>query len=319
MAGNSHRHTKLKKYTKRRPSRRSGFRLWYIIPIAALLAFIVALILGNLLGEIASDTGKSESTPSGSGVTLPEAQGSVSINASHVTLKGIYDNTAAEVRAQIPSGAEAVAMTLFDENGDPYYLSPTAASFGNKCGELTLKNVFRPISERGLYSTVLFPSSLLTNDDELKNAVIGAYEATLVSELYSAGANEIVVHFSSLGESDPVITEGFLSLMTDYVSAIRAGSDKLRIGITLTPADLKNRSNAAVVEGLCKLADVCALDLTSIESGDELTSTLLELSPDLLRHEMRLILTRDGKSEEFITAAEEVISRLGIVNVQYVG
>jgi len=320
VAGNSHRHTRLVSYKRKRPVGRKLSVIWLVIPISALLAFILALILGNTLGKMADSAGSPDSVPQSSASSpTVSPHGPVTVNAANVTLKGIYDNTAASVKAQIPTDASAVSMTLFDEDKTPYYSSSVAASFGNGCGELTLKNVFRPIEENELYATVLFPSSLLSSADPNKNAVISAYEATLTAELYSAGADEIVIHFYKLGNDSEVISENFLSLMTAYVSAIRMQSKELRVGITLTPTDLKNRSNSVTVQNLHQIADFCALDLTAIESEEELTRILIDLSPDILRHEMRLILTREGRSDAFLAETQKLLDRLGMKNIQYVG
>ena len=194
-----------------------------------------------------------------------------------------------------------------------------ASSFDNPCGELTLKNAFRPINENELYASVIFPSSLLSVSDQNRHPVISAYEATLISELRGAGADEIVVHFYKLGNDSAVISGEFLTAMNSYVSAIRGQSSQLRIGITLTPTDLKDSSNAVTVQRLHQIADFCALDLTSIESIDELTRLLLELSPDILRHEMRLLITRDGRSVDFLNEVHSLLDRLGMKNIQYVG
>ena len=317
MAGNSHKHTRLVNYGRRRSSRAPTFRFWYIIPIALCLAFACALILGNVLGEIATPSPESESNhiPTESLPPMPTQGGKV-LKATFVSLKGISFNTASEVARQIPDGATSVSMELFDASGNPYYDSAVATSFGKPSGELTLKNTFKPISEGGLYSSVLFPSSLLSVTDQNKHASVCGYEATLANELRLAGANEIVVYFNPVG-SDLSSGNGLFDLTDDYISSMRLWANGLRVGITLTAADLKSYAGSAELEGLCSRADFCAVDLTGFTTADSLSDTLLSHASTVLRHEMRLIISENGKSDEFIATQTELLQKLGVKNIQY--
>ena len=289
-----------------------------IIPLAAVLAFILALILGNLLGKAVPGGEAESSTPHEIAIPTPDPHGPVSINGIHVTLQGITGNTAQNVSSQIPSGATAVSMTLFSDSGMPLYASEVAVAFGRDCGDLTLKNTFKPIADKELYSSVLMPSAV-KRVVPLRIWATAAYEATLASELWQAGADEIVVLFDEPGNGASVLAEGFVETAVEYVYGIRRQTKELRVGITVTPADLLDPERAADVERLCGAADFCAVDLTAIEDPDELTDILLELSADVLRHEMRLLLKNEGKSEELLAAADEIMGRLGMKNIQYIG
>lgn len=317
MAGNSHKHTRLVNYGRKRSQRRFSFRLWFIIPIAALLAFVAALILGNTLGEIAVPGEGTQSTETQSKDSSYTPQGNKQIHGFFVSLRGVTYDTAGEVSRQIPDGALAVSMELFDSSGRPYYSSSVAEAFGKECGELTLKNAFKPIIEGGLYSSVLFPSSLLKTDDENKYAVISAYEATLAKELSIAGADEAVVYFSPLGSSGTELSTRSFELMTDYIKAMRGQAEGLRIGIVLSVTDLKAFAGSAELERLCAAADFCAADLTGFTDTQKLTDTLVPLASTVLRHEMRLIVSANGKNEEYLSYQSELFHKLGAKNIQY--
>ena len=314
---NSHKHTRLVNYGRKHGRRTFAFRLWFIIPIAACLAFVAALILGNALGEMVppSDTEASESAEEPT--PTPPGVGGADIIADFVSLRGITYGTATEVAKQIADGASAVSMELFDPSGRPYYQSSVASSFGKPCGDLTLKNTFKPIAERSLYASVLFPSSLLSVTDENKTATESAYEATLAKELFLSGADEIVVYFAPLGKGDPVASDTFWKLMTEYISAMRIQSNGLRIGIVLSVSDVKDHSGSAELEKLCATADFCAVDLTGFDDTDKLTSSLLSIAPTAMRHSMRLIISENGKSEEFVSAQADLLDKLGAKNIQY--
>lgn len=314
---NSHKHTRLVNYG-RKPSRHSfAFKLWFIIPMAACLAFIAALILGNTLGEMVPPSDTEASEPAAEPAPVPPGVGGVNVIADFVSLRSITYGTATEVAKQIADGASAVSMELFDTSGRPYYQSSVASSFGKPCGELTLKNTFKPISERSLYASVLFPSSLLSVTDKNRTATESAYEATLAKELFLSGADEIVVYFSPLGSGDSVVSDTFWQLMTEYISTMRIHSSGLRVGIVLSVTDIGNHSGSGELEKLCATADFCAVDLTGFGDTDKLTSSLLTIAPTAMRHDMRFIISEGGKSEEFIAAQAELFDKLGAKNIQY--
>ena len=318
MAGHSHKHTRLVTYKEKRHRRPFEPALWMLIPLAAILAFVLALILGNALGERVPDEGAESSTPHEVVIPTPDPHGPVSINAIHVTLQGITGNTAQNVSAQIPGGATAVSMTLFSDSGMPLYASEVAAAFGKDHGELTLKNTFRPVADKGLYASVVMPSSV-KNVPPLRIWTTAAYEATLANELWQAGADEIVILFNETGKRDPVLADGFIETAVEYVYGIRRQAKELRVGITVTPADLLDPAKVNDVERLCGVADFCAVDLTAIEDPAEITDILLEISTTVLRHEMRLLLANEGKSEELLAAADDIMGKLGMKNIQYIG
>lgn len=317
MAGNSHKHTRLVSYGRKSARRAPAFRLWLLIPIALCLAFALALILGNTLGELALPPreGETPSAPAKDAPDLP-SEGGKAVNAPFVSLRGIKSNTAAEISRQIPEGATAVSLELFDSTGSPYYYSEVAESFGRAHGELTLKNTFKPITESGLYSSVLFPSSLLSVTDSARLPSTAAYEASLACELLLAGADEITVFFSPLG-SEGRSSDLSFDLLTDYILSMRVWAGGLRVGIVLTVDDLKKYGGSAALEELSALADFCALDISGFTDPDALTATLLELSSTALRHGMRIIASESRKSEEFISVQTELFARLSIKNVQY--
>lgn len=320
MARNSHRHTKLVNYGRKRSSRSFAFRLWYIIPIAALLGFIAAVILGNTLGEMVGET---ETLPpeAPAETSRPEVEtvGTKQVNAVHVTLEGINDNTAFEVGRQIPDGADAVSMTLFDRAGTPYYHSDVATSFGKPCGELTLKNVFKPVKGGDLYASVIFPSTLLSVSDPNRNAVTAAYEATLIKELRLAGADEVVVCFAQPGTDGEPLSAEALKTVSEYIAAVRLQSEGLRIGVALSVKDVKTYAGTAALEELNRLADFCSVDLTAYGSVEKLTEDLLPLQVEVLRYEMRLMLSSRGKTEEYLTGEKALLEKLGMKSLQYAG
>lgn len=303
---NSHKHTRFNRYTVASSKKKRGFSPYLIIPISALLALILALILGNYLGEIATPSPSVPDEPSnGSQTTLPPLDVK-QINGSFVTLEGIFDNTTQSVKAQIPTGATAVSLTLFDSQGDPYYRSEVAEAFGNTCGELTLSRVFDALKTDSatIYSSVLFPSSALLNEESAKQSVMNAYEAALIEELAKAGACDVIITPFELGEQPPTIDEAFISRLSSYVYTVRGVAPELRIGLALSHEYFSNTELTLITEHLSQTVDFLALDLTAKTEPEVFAETLNSAATSILRREVRILIC-ENNSEELISILDK--------------
>ena len=303
---NSHKHTRFNRYTVASSKKKRGFSLYLIIPISALLALIVALILGNYLGEIATPSPNTPDEPSNGTPNAPPLLDAKQINGAFVTLEGIFDNTTQSVKAQIPTGTSAVSLTLFDSRGDPYYRSAVAEAFGNTCGELTLSRVFDALTTDSgtMYSSVLFPSSALLNEEGAKQSVMNAYEAALIEELAKAGACDIIITPFKLGEQPPTIDDEFISKLSSYVYTVRGVAPELRIGLALSHEYFSNTELTLTTEQLSKTVDFLALDLTAKTESEVFSEALSSAATSILRREVRILIC-ENNSEELISILDK--------------
>ena len=209
-------------------------------------------------------------------------------------------------------------MILFDANGDPYYRSEIAEAFGNKCGELTLQRVFDALTlgERTLYSSVIFPSAALNNEESAKQAVINAYEAALIEELSEVGARDVVITPFVLGDSKYEIDEAFVSKLEGYVVSIRSLSPELRIGLALPLEYLADTKYSTLVEELSQRVDFLSLDLTAYTELDSFSDAISAASLNVLRREIRLLLCQT--SEEEILTLTTLLDKYSMTNYQVV-
>ena len=317
MSKHSHRHKKFNRYTRATASRKKNiFKPYLFIILSAVLAFVLAMILGNCLGELAETApNESQSNPpdKNNDPTLLNAQ---QINGVFVTLEGITDNTEQNVRAQITSDTTAASLCLFDENGNPYYSSAVAAAFDKPTGELTLKYVFDALenSKGSIYSSVLFPSSALSNTETEKQAVLNAYESSLVAELADAGACDIVISTFELGNDSFMIDELFTERLAEYVSTLRRAAPELRIGFTLSLSHVESSECATAVEDISKIVDFLALDLTEKSSPEALTAAIDIASISILRREMRLLIY--AENEKALLSLTDILSKYSMTNWQ---
>ena len=307
---NSHRHQRLNRYTgdvsKRR--KRTSVGLWWIIPLSALIALLLALVLGNCLGSQVDPPAESsspkneESVPS---LPPPISAEADSIDGIFVGLEGIYDNTYAEVSAQIPDGTKAISLSMFCSNGAPLYYSEVAEECDKPSGELTLKNIFKYTKENGIYVSVPFPSEALEGSDSPTSSITAAYEAELIKELYEAGANEVIIK-CSYGSLD----EDFILRIAGYITDLKRKVPEITVGFMISTEDA---SKTAEIDGICDYADSCAVDMSAAESGEEILSLTEPLLTNLLRYKMRICIS-GGELDSKYAALDE----LGIKNRQVV-
>ena len=320
----SHRHTKFNRYTgdvaKRRTNRDIG--LWWLIPVSALAAVLFALILGNCLGskadggaEISTPPAVTEEAPAENESPLPETADVSKIDAIFVGLEGITDNTNAEVTKQIPEGTRAISLSMFLSNGTPLYKSEVAEASGKSSGELTLKNIFRYANENGIYVSVPFRSSALVSNDELLWGVGAAYEIAMIKELYEAGADEIIIRCSALGESGAysLANEEFVARVCGYLSDIRHKVPGIHIGFMISAEDVKDGKHTVAIDKINSFADLIAADMTAISDPDELKTAANASLVNILRYEMRVLL---GGNEETLPSVYQVLDTLGLKNRQ---
>ena len=321
MAGrfHSHRHKKFNRYTASTSTKRAGFSPYLIILISAIVAIISALLLGTLLGNMADSVERPEDeAPKLDNGELPSLLEASQIKGVFVTLEGILDSTAQNVRAQVPSDALAVSMILFDENGDPYYRSTICEAFGNKCGELTLSRAFEGITIDGrlLYSSVIFPSVALNNTDAAKQAVMNAYEAALIEELSAAGACDVILTPFSFGDERYAIDSSFVAKLEAYVLIVRGLSPSIRVGLALPVEYAANADHAMLLEEISKRVDFLALDLTSKTDLESFSSAISDASLNILRREMRLLLSEMDETD--IKIFTDLLDKYSMTNYQIV-
>lgn len=314
----SHKHQKFSRYTgdvSSRRRRRGSFQPWFLIPICALAAFLITLMLGSILGSIADSPDLSKPTESASPTPARPPVISVKANeidAIFVGLEGIYDNTYAEVSKQIPDGTRSISLSMFAEDGTPLYKSPVAIESSNPCGELTLKNIFRYSNENGIYTSVPFPSEALSMSKGLSASYVAAYEIEMIRELAEAGASEIIIKCDTPKLSD----EDFLDHAIEYICEIQIKVPGITVGFMISASDAANDDLKSAIDTICDYADLCAVDMTKAKDTEELIALVDASIVNVLRYEMR-VLIRYG-SEEEVNAICSALDTFGIKNRQVI-
>ncbi len=309
-SSNSHRHQRLNRYTgdvsKRR--KRTSVGLWWIIPLSAIFAFVLAILLGNCLGSKVDEP--SESTPPATEESAPSLPPSVSVEADSIDgifvgLEGIYDNTYENVSKQIPEGTKAISLSMFYSNGAPLYYSEVAEECDKQSGELTLKNIFRYQKENGIYVSVPFPSSALSAHESPAASIDAAYEAELIKELCEAGANDVIIKCKY-----EALDDDFVLRIAGYISVLKITVPNLRVGFMISAEDA---GKTAEIDSICDYADFCAVDMSSAENGETVKSLTEPLLTNILRYKMRVLISGTELDSKYAA-----LDGLGIKNRQVV-
>lgn len=311
---NSHRHRKFNRYTGDVSKKRSraSFRLWWIIPLSALAAFVLALILGNCLGSRVDEPKESSppETEESSPVLPPAVSVSIdSIDGIFVGLEGIYDNTYDEVSKQIPDGTEALSLSMFLSNGAPLYKSEVAIACGKPSGELTLKNIFRYPNENGIYVSVPFPSEALSGGEAPAADVLAAYEFSMIKELYEAGADEVII----MCNTEELEDNEFISRAAEYIADLKRKVEGIHVGFMIASED-GNATEA--IDTICDYADFIAIDMTDADDAEKLTASVDLSLVNILRYKMRVLIS--GGDGEALSAKYGALDAFGIKNRQVV-
>jgi hypothetical protein len=321
----SHKHKKFNRYTANPATRRKrtgSLSIWWLVPAFAVLSFVIALLIGSFLGD--QVTAAPDETPAPSETqpeqTLPPPEnivGGTTLDAAFVTLSGVTGNTAYEVSSQIPENTTSVSLELFDENGIPYFESEIALSLGKPCGDLTLKNTFKPLIENEIYSSVLFPSSALTSLNATDRYMQNAYEFSLMRELVEAGANEILIYCTPFGKSNSsiLLEDSFAERFIEYVGDIKRKFPSIRIGFSVSAYDLPDPSVSEIICIISEYVDFIAADVTAAKTADELSIVIDPAAISILRYEMRILLGGTTKVE--LDSQIALLDKLGLKNRQH--
>ena len=306
----SHKRVKFSRYSgsiSKKKRKRVSIGLWWLIPASALLAFILALLLGNCLGRIA-DAAPEPSSPSleeSAPEELPPfLAGAKELDGVFVTLSHITDNTYAKVSEQIPEGTKAISLMMFD-GVTPRYYSEAAKEMGWMTGDLTLKNIFRYPNENDVYVSVSYPSRILGNSLYL-NISSEHIEVPMIKELCDAGADEVII-----GRCEGTLNDAFIAQLIEYVAGIKAELPDIAVGFTISTAEAQN---TAMVDRLCRYVDFCAVDMSAAADGESLASLVNPLITNVLRYKMRVLISDGGTLDNKYV----ILNSFGIKNRQVV-
>ena len=219
-------------------------------------------------------------------------------------------------------GATALSVPLYLD-GTPQYSSPTAHALGRQAehdSDVTLARLFAAILNENCRIAATFACDWQGQTDPALRRVARTYEAALVAEIATAGADEVLLTGLAVSEENR-------SEVALFLREIRESAPDAVIGVSLPTALMLDDDRVETARTLLTWVDHLALDLsdyathtvsvtdedgTVTRQSTDLPQILDLLDPAIRRYRMRLILPV-SMYEQLLTVEE-----LGYTNWQII-
>lgn len=311
-----------KGYYRRGGYRRRRWKNIVIIAISAIvIAFVLFLVLGNILKDKTELPDDDSESPEHSSSHVDELPSSRSINAYNVDISGITLTQFSERLSDLSKtyGTTAVSLNLTDSNGDPLYDSKISKELGyqeNDGGLISLSSLVTRAKSRDVYVSAHLTLRAFEEEDAGIRSIRLAYEAALVAEILQTGIDDIVIIC-------PDMYSGYVKELLRFSENIKSMSAETKVGICFTKDFLSERSNTVLIDDLIKAYDFTAIDLTKTEKGsseaDSIDSALSDANVRyyVLRYNTRVLIS-SFDDEETYNGVMKVISDNSINNWQMI-
>lgn len=291
--------------------------------IIALIIFIFAIILGNVLKShlenadidktpIEIDTTSNteeDNTPSTLGV--PHDNAMLYVNAGFFAPSSEKDEDgniefgyAAEIDAIAASGKNAISFIVNDENGKLTYAS-----------EAMQEHSMLPASNELVPVSVISEAVYYANSKGLRSTAViryGEIEPSLIiaKELKALGFADICVE----GIPGASFETNEANTLITFFKAIREGAE-ISVGAAFDKEFFLNSKNTATFEKFFAELDYLAIDLRSVPTED-IRSVADSIKGSFTYYLIRPLLTSD--SVEYVSECDKILSEYGIGARQYV-
>lgn len=279
-----------------------------IVIACVLLSFILAMLLGNYLGDKAEQSANTTTTvPDSSNLTPPTSERrpiSDGILAYYVDMSGAHpDNSLSLQTSSARESGNALYIELIGD-GELIYTSEKALELGFDCNEnLELKRLGNHFAYYNDFAICHLLSEFSSTLGAEKRAAVLANESILLCEATESVFSQVIIEF------DEVITRDNIVAYQHYLLGVKLACEGVPIGINLSLDFLANANNAGVIDSLMDIADFFAVDLSDVAESD-LDSRLSPLAYILARHQNVVYLSPD----EFLEGKMSVLDSKGIKN-----
>lgn len=262
---------------------------WFPYVVIALVALVLALVVGSILGGVADKTGgkvyeRKNLYDFGGVEEAAEKFADIPLlDADFLSLSNMDNGDIRSALSDLEFGG-GVAVLLYDGRGGVYYSSDLSGTAGLSLTEhssVTLSQLAQRANDKGKISVGIFVSSALTEENEATRILKRAEELAILSEIADSGMDEILL----VGlPSDEALSAEVNAYVRD-VSALLGG--RMRLGISVD-----GKQNAAdmarVVAAAAEYADRFVLDLCGL-SNDEITTAIEKNAYYLTYYKMRVM------------------------------
>ena len=273
---------------------------------AALVAVLLALTVGNALGDAADSLKTEDAAP-----PIYEYIGEPAppVNAFFLNIEGKNNDSVRKTLANLPVGAD-VSIVLRDADGSLNYRSSVAFGVtGDAGGACDLTGVVRDLKANGGRVSACFYSSLESAPTVGAKYAVIDYEAALIAEAFGAGVEDIVII------NLPSDSEG-AAYASRLFYEVRERCDNACLGAAISYRDVSSEKVGAF-ELYHEFADFLALNTVDAPVGTTAAGIASEMLYYFERYPLRVLMhTAEGNGRE---AQRIALATLGIYNVQSIG
>ena len=292
-----------------------GFKV--ILVAVALLAVVSAVITSAILGKSAEKSGlaaygRHNLTDFG-GVKQPAEDYAAirNVRAEYANSVG-FDKAAFKKEVSGAEGGNAVAFKVNDGEGNLFFaptLSAKTVTAFNVMSSLSAEDAVKAVADSGNISVAYFNSSALDEADEGLRIMKTAEEVALVSELCSAGLDEIML-FDLPDDSDKC------AYVTSFLSWLETVSRRTNICVVLSKEDVEGSGATRVINATEGYADAYAIDLSKVSNAN-LGNMIERCAYFITQYNARLIVA--DSENETMTETLSILESYGIKSYAFVG
>ena len=309
---------------KRRLGAKKRFSLKSIDPVVFIVAgcvlatLIFAVVLGNILGAVASSSSQGASSTQGEDKDMlpkPDDQGLEvpTLSAFSADMTGALPSESLSLQtADARQAGNALFIPLRDGEGDMVYSSDKTDELSVRANtNLTLSRLAEHFAYYDDYSCGYFESDLSASASPDERFDVQNTELALLAEATSVAFDEIAVRFSS------EITRENLLIFQNYLLNLKLLCPDSPIGVVLSAELCQSSDNAYIAAELAAFADFVAVDLSVAADAAELESTLISVLYTVSRYPSRVMISySDDASLAEMTAVLDKLSAKSYIAVK---
>ncbi len=273
----------------------------------AVFAVVIALVIGNVLGDTADDLPSDPSVPANiykyTGADVPP------VDAWHISLSGkTFGDIEASVNS-LPSSVTAVSLYMRDADGVPTYSSDVySAVTGKQIFGVSLKDVVGLLHAKGHYVSGCFDirAPQIAGTDGC--SALANFETELICEAFESGIDELILLGLPSGEDSIYIAAGiFENVRKKYPTAV--------IGAGIDYKLMLSDAGAEALLGYLNFADFCAIDTAGARAvGLNAVGIVKGLEYVFETYPIRLLFEFSSDSDR--QSQSEALRQIGIINIQ---
>ncbi len=271
----------------------------------AVLAVVLALLIGNTLGNEAS---KYQSDGYGDSFLYEyNADDVPPINALPLIIEG---KTNTSLESAVNSFEKGSQVSIYVKSGDdiPFYASKVYEAVYEVSGEVDISALTEKLHENNIYVSVCFDCTSHLEADTFAKDAKRAIETAMIGELLNAKVDEVVI----LGlPTDDAGISNYAKLFCE----IRQKKPDAVLGAGIKYRDLLSSNGAYALKRYSEFADFCAVDSSECKAfGESIKSVAEKLLYSFKTYPLRMLIGITGESDR--TSQTDELKSLGIINIQ---